>query len=207
MIESIFNGNATPHQLVDFLLIVQLLFLFAYFLSAFFLISNDYAGFVGLFLGIIYLLTIVLTYRVLRKDITTRTSYGILLGVTLILIFMSLESAIFWGQYAGCTPFKYTLNITNASAYAVECTNPWAMRSVSTFSVFLFLSYICQLALLIKYKEELLASAPSYDYSPLPTTNNMHAGGPSAMTNNSYAPSAIGNTYIQPGKFPNSVDI
>jgi hypothetical protein len=52
----------------------------------------------------------------------------------------------------------------------VECGNVAAMRSCCAFSVFMFLSYLFQVALLFRFKDDILSSVPlNEDYSSVPT--------------------------------------
>lgn len=67
-----------------------------------------------------------------------------------MLIFISLQSAIFWGQYSGCESYN-----DNRS---VNCQNKPAMKSICTFSVLMFISYITQLVAMIAFKQELLGN-------------------------------------------------
>lgn len=168
LFESILSGNYSIEQLIDVIFIFQVFALFFYLISAFLLIHNGYVGLIALYLGIILLGFLIYAYRTLRMEIT-RTSYGIVLGGSFILIFILLESAIFWGQSSGCRPTKRipTSSSSDGAApnqnylfYGVDCVNIGAMESLCTFSVLLFLSYLILLAVMIKNKHEILGSAP-----------------------------------------------
>lgn len=107
-----------------------------------------------------------------------------------MLVFVSLESAIFWGQYSRCTSSRrrsllrsdgidHSLSVELSTelmyhrelTYGVECNHTSAMKSVCTFSVMMFLSYLALIAVLIKFKNEILGSAPLNEgYSAVPTT-------------------------------------
>jgi len=65
------------------------------------------------------------------------------------------------GQYANCElNNESTVSIIRSGEIGVECSHIGAMKSVCTFSVFLFLSYIFQIVVLYVYKDLLLGSAP-----------------------------------------------
>ncbi|RYH14110.1 hypothetical protein EON65_34150 [archaeon] len=154
---SSFNLNAiqdySPDQILKGNLLLQVVFVVCYLISALFIASNTYAGFNSLLLGIIIIAVIGLSYYGLFKEVT-RTLFGIVLGCSVMLIFMTLQSAIFWGQYSDCTPNSLLNSVT-------QCYNPAAMKSCCTFSVFLFLTYIAQVAAMIRYKNDVLGAAPS----------------------------------------------
>jgi len=178
----------THEQLIDGSLLCQVVLTSCYFISSLFTLSNPYAGFNGFFLGLIYYIFIVLSYYGIRKHIT-RTHYGFVLAGTIFLIFISLENAIFWGQYSNCQVYDARRRLNNIisekhrlTSYSVACHHTAAMKSVCTFSVFLFLSYIFQVLVYLKFKDELLGSGKldegytqvhSYDYAvPEPLLSN-----------------------------------
>jgi hypothetical protein len=80
----------------------QACFTFAYVISSFVVSSNSYAGFNAVLLGIIYIGMTGLVYLKMKNN-TDRLTYGVILGIGVMLIFISLESAIFWGQYSRCS--------------------------------------------------------------------------------------------------------
>lgn len=173
-------------EFIDRLLQVQGLLILAYFISACVVGGNSFAGFNALFLGIIFGCVAVATYYGL-KIYPTRLNFGIILGGTAILMFLSLQSAIFWGQYADCETHRRYLSEeveSNATLQRIlsssfdlgpECKNTSAMKSVCTFSVFMFLSYIAQIWLLVQFKNDILVSAPpeTDNYSSIPSFNTL----------------------------------
>jgi len=180
-------------ELLDYTLIAQLLFSCCYLISSFFVFGNDYAGFNALLLSVFFFLKIYFTYVGIKKS-PSRSLYGAVLGSGLILLVLSLQSAIFWGQYADCekasqpssaptnSPAQAQKILMNSSAnldfaqrqlLGVECNHTSAMKSVCAFSVFMFLAYIVELGLLLKFKNEFLGSAPldeGFNYSSVPVT-------------------------------------
>lgn len=129
----------------------------------------------------------------------SRTLFGVILGATSFLVVLSLETAIYWGQYGDCIvavptqaptrlpgvvrkleqdistvfhePLYHRLLRFNTD---VECYHVHAMKSVCAFSVFMFLSYVVLIGLLLKYQHDILGTAPLDEglgnYSPLPTS-------------------------------------
>ena len=94
-----------------------------------------------------------------------------------MLVFVSLQSAIFWGQYSRCesdSGRRLLRQISNSItmttqyedterrmlSYGVECAHTSAMKSVCTFSVMMFLSYVVLVAVMIKFKNDILGPAP-----------------------------------------------
>ena len=94
---------------------------------------------------------------------------------------------VYVGQYSNCTPAMYEIfhRASNgmfytmslflllwnehhykkllyllSSAYGVECDSIGAMKSLCTFSVFMMLSYIFELIVLLKFKDDLLGNGP-----------------------------------------------
>ena len=88
-------------DLIDGTLYFQTVVCFCYMISSFVVASNIYAGFDAVVLGLVYAGFIVTTYYGVRFT-PSRTFYGAVLGGAIILCFMSLQSSIFWGQYAHC---------------------------------------------------------------------------------------------------------
>lgn len=164
LVDAILSGNYSHEQILDLSFIIHGIFTFGYFVSALVLYSNVYAGFNGIFLGLVVIGFTIYGYRVLRHDVN-RTSYGIILGGNFILVFILLQSAIFWGQYSGCVPYNDGSHVS----YGVDCRHRRAMESICSFSVLLFISYGAQIAVMIKHKNDILGSAPSYEYSRVPT--------------------------------------
>lgn len=173
-------------ELLDRLLQVQALLILAYFISACVVGGNSFAGFNALFLGIIFGGFAAATYYGL-KIYPNRLNFGLILGGASILLFMSLQSAIFWGQYAECESHSrryLTDDLESTTAQRAlsssfdlgpECKNISAMKSVCTFSVFMFLSYISQIWHLVHFKNDILVSAPpeTDNYSTIPTFSTL----------------------------------
>lgn len=93
---------------VSYLLQVQSVFICLYLLSAVFVADNSYNGFNSLLLGGVFLAFAGLTYYVLNFHIN-RTIFGAVLGSSCILMFIALESSIFWGQISNCSAPMVTL--------------------------------------------------------------------------------------------------
>lgn len=125
-----------------------------------------------------------------------------------MLIFVSLESAIFWGQYSRCSSdrrvllrggadtyrdeilsihtisiedfFPKPVTVSRELSFGVECNHTSAMKSVCTFSIMMFLSYVALVAVMIKFKNEILGPAPLNEgYVPVSTNSPIPAAPPS----------------------------
>jgi ABC-type branched-subunit amino acid transport system permease subunit len=155
-----------PHtQLIDGTLAAQAVFLLCLLISALFLLSNSYSGFVLFLYSVIWICWIPGSYYSMRMA-PGRLLYGVTLGVGAMLLILTLMEAIFFGQSSGCsqTPERRLLGI--------ECYQTGAMKSVCTFSVFLFLSQTFFLFVVLRHKDELLPISPSSEsqYAKVPQT-------------------------------------
>lgn len=195
-------------QLLDGTLAAQAVFTACYFISSLVLSGNAFDGFNAVMLGLVYGASVALVYFKIRRE-PSRIMYGIILGISVVLMIISLQSAIFWGQYAGCessssSSTSYSTSPTMAPSPSPtssrriltemdsvhEAYNPFssshrqlyiseqckyrpAMRSLCAFSVFMFLSYIFEIALLVRYKDDILkASTGREGYAAVPNPMN-----------------------------------
>lgn len=236
-------------QIIDVTLLSQAVFSGCFTLSSFFVHFNTFGGINAIILALIYISFIAVTYYGIRKTIS-RTSYGAILAAAVFLVFISLESAIFWGQYSNCSkmhtksfiskiidpdkiltgsdrptakptakpsreptqavrrslrdfdpidsvmneityteswnnPFEGIDHSRRLINFYSQCHNTRAMKSLCAFSVFMFLSYIFQVFILLRFKDDLLGSGPlneGYGYSPvlkddIAVTNNLPISG------------------------------
>lgn len=74
--------------------------------------------------------------------------YGILVGESVFLALLSLQTAIFWGQYSNCRPISY-------DRY-VECRPKDAMPVAAAFASIMFVILITQVGLLLYKKHKFL---------------------------------------------------
>jgi hypothetical protein len=163
-------GHISPGRLLDYVLLVQTTFASCYLISSFVVSSNAYAGFNAWFAGFIFLASIALSYVGIRRTVS-RINYGMVLGSSSILLIFSLQTAIFWGQYSGCSSSSSeTLIVTTSGTIGTECKNVSAMKAVCTFSVFLFIGYLSLIGTLLAYKDELLEGVGT----PFDPTENDH---------------------------------
>jgi len=156
-----------PHtQLIDATLAAQSVFVLCLLISALFLLSNSYSGFVLFLYGVIWMCWIPGSYYSTRMA-SGRLLYGVMLGVGAVLAILTLMEAIFFGQSSGCsqTPKRRLL-------LGIECYQTGAMKSVCTFSVFLFISQIIFLVVVLRHKDELLPISPASEsqYAKVPQT-------------------------------------
>jgi hypothetical protein len=162
-------------EIIDGLIVCQIVFIFCYLISTFVTLWTSYGGFSSVVSGLVYAAFCALTYYGLRRNIS-RTLYGIILGGSFILVFITLESAIYWGQYGNCEHVSTTSQI--------HCAKQSAMKSICTFSVFLFLSYLVLLGVMTKFKNEILGTAALNEgmgYAPVSTTLGFEKDGHDAQ--------------------------
>ena len=164
---------------IDFNLVAQAFFTSCYLISSFFISFNAYAGLISMFSGLIFVLSIATTYYYIRIH-TNKLIFGAVLGSSSVIVFISLQTAIFWGQYSSCEKLPVIQRrISNATYfksliiekgnYGNECYGNSAMKSICVFSALLFITYIILVATLVFYKDEILETSPFYvNYSPVP---------------------------------------
>ena len=169
-------ASYTFNEVLNAVLQGECVCVFSYIISSLFLLSHSYAGFTTFVYGLVLAASIGLKFYSLRaKD---RVLYGAMLGVVTLLVVMTLQQAIFWGQSSGCTKTG-----VRRALLGVECNQVGAMRSVCTFSVFMFLLECLFLVLVLRHKDDLLpvgsgasggvagefVSAGPASYKPVPT--------------------------------------
>ena len=161
----------THNEILDWTLQGQSLFTLCYLISSLVVGRNSFAGFNAILLGLIFAAFIAATFYGLKKY-PSRLHFGLIMGGASILIFTSLESAIFWGQYSNCE--KYSESVFYWRFYddgkrtghiPPECDNRSAMKAVCSFSVFMFLSYIVLIAAMIRFKNDILVNVPFQEVS------------------------------------------
>ena len=167
-------------EIFPFLLLAQGLFTISNLIPALMLGSNTYAGFNVIFLELLYVGFIVGTYYGLTKYLS-RFYYGMILGGSSVLSLISLQSAIFWGDYADCVHSSSYINkiiILQPNGTGPECNNQAAMQAVGAFSVLMCLCYIAQISLMLYHKNEILADVQltASSYRPIPSTTNRNIG-------------------------------
>ena len=159
--------------------VAQAVFIFCFFVSSLFVSSNAYANFLAVFTSLIFAAFGLYSYYSLRINIT-RTNFGIVLGGTFVLVMISLQTSIFWGQYGNCEPYhnldKQTYH-SSRSLIGVDCSDTHAMKSLCAFAVFMFLSYLFLIGLLYRFKDDILGSAPLNEgYAPVATIAHEEPG-------------------------------
>ena len=147
-------GTMGHQEVLRNLLLTEGVCVFCYLVSSLFLLGNSYAGFTTFFFGLVVAGALGLKlYALTARD---RVLYGAMLGVVTLGLVMTLMQAILWGQSAGCAASG-----SGRRLLGVECTNVGAMKSVCTFSVFLFLQELVFLALVLRHKDDLLPVSQS----------------------------------------------
>ena len=185
-------------EAIDLTLAAQIFFSFCNLISSFVVGSNPYGGFIAILTALIYgAFTYVSWYGIRQKP--SRILYGGIVGACSMLICISLMTAIFWGQYADCETLSEAQarhhshsndNNNNHSNHTsrllletfsrrlttgIECKRTSAMSALCAFSVFMFLTYLVFIALILKFKDEILASVPPEDGYNQPGTTGSGA--------------------------------
>ena len=160
--------NDTPRFLTA-LLGIESLSTFAFFISACTVASTANAGFnvmitaflyIGFCLGGMYTLT--------RSQ--SGVAIGFLIGVSLMLTVLSLQTAVFWGQLANCADSvgvggvdAIQLDISSGVIDHYTCANRGGMRSVCVFASINFIIGLAFSGSLIKGKDEIINEVGGYD--------------------------------------------
>lgn len=106
------------------------------------------------FLFVKYSMSLYGVYYICRA--INRTYYGIALGLYSVLILVSLQTAIFWGQYSSCDRIEVHIDIKGRNLEGIDCDDVSAMKSLCAFSVFLFLTHLTFTLSLFFYKDRIL---------------------------------------------------
>lgn len=154
----------TSFQLIEINIFCQVLLTVGYLISAIILSGNSYNGFNAIITSFLYFLFSSFCFYGLQKNVINRTIFGIILGISCMMIFISLESAMFWWAYSYCNSYKKEIqpNSSNKSRslLGIECDHVGAMTVISFLSFLLLLSNITLSYTLVKYKDDILIPAP-----------------------------------------------
>lgn len=96
-------------KLYDGLICGQAVCAACFLLSALFIASNPYAGAVAVLTGLVVPLHVGGSWYCIRRAVS-RTLYGAVLGSSCVMVFVYLETAIFWGQYSDCEKYSHEYN-------------------------------------------------------------------------------------------------
>eukprot|EP00904_Undaria_pinnatifida_P008411 jgi/Undpi1/46/HiC_scaffold_1.g00046.m1 len=138
-----------------------------FFICACVVSSNANAGFNVVLTAIIYVVYVALLAAIFNKKRSVDGGQdasmaiepmvgGVLIGVTTMMCFLSLMTAIYWGEMSGCD--SDTDDVTGYSCYSAS-----GMAAVSWFASFLLIAQACMLAALVLWKEDLLFGDNGYD--------------------------------------------
>jgi len=141
-----FVVQMTSLGLIEMCVYIEGLCTIGFLITAFVLGANTYAGFTAIFTGLVYCGYVVISYFGL-ENFKSRTFFGILLGAGVFLCILSLQTAVFWGEYSKCRP---------STQLTVECKQREAMVSACVFACFMFIFLLAQMVLLYLYKDKLL---------------------------------------------------
>ena len=118
--------NYTWKEMVLYTIIVEIVLSTCFLVAASSLIWNHYAGAVGILTGLAYLSFCGISYYGIMVK-PNRTFYGAILGASCVLVFVALQSAIFFGQYSNCTlstPRRRITTITNTQEHVSLLLQP-----------------------------------------------------------------------------------
>lgn len=128
-------------------------------------VGNSFTGFTGMLFGALWVAYLPIAYYVVRISPGERVAYGIVLGLGIWLVVLTLMEAIYYGQVSNCS----SVGGVRRALLSAECAHPAAQKSACVFSVFLFLGGGVLQVLLLKHKDVLLpnpsalSSGSAYD--------------------------------------------
>jgi hypothetical protein len=198
----------TFDEILNPLLISQAAFTAAYLIAALIVCSNTFAGANAVLLGLLCVAFLTITYHVLKRELN-RFNFGVLLGGGATLIFISLQAAIFWGEYSKCVKPDSLIDLINSwnhdPGIGPQCHYRHAMSVLCAFSVLLFLSYVVQIGAMLHFKNEILAEVPygTSSYRPIPSTSSQllqhqHQPTPQQASSHQHHP----HSFQQPAQLP-----
>ena len=106
------------NELIDYSIIMQGILSFCFLISAFSVASNNYGGFVAVFSAFCFMSFTGVSYYGVRYK-PDKVFYGAILGGSVVLVFVTFLSAIFWREYSTCSTVSVpTAEPTSAPTYA-----------------------------------------------------------------------------------------
>uniref|UniRef100_A0A7S1TNM9 MARVEL domain-containing protein n=1 Tax=Phaeomonas parva TaxID=124430 RepID=A0A7S1TNM9_9STRA len=159
-------GNAEHGKLLNVNLALQALFSFALLICSFVVAATANAGFNAVLTAILSCTFVVGAYRVLNRSQST-LAVGFVIGVSTMMSFLMLMTAVFWGQLSGCEDVK-----DDPDQYS--CDNKKAYGATCAMSVLLFLLDVSFTILLVLWRDDFMSESSGYD----------DIGGNSAFVNN-----------------------
>jgi hypothetical protein len=170
-------GDLSPKRLININLATQMAFSLFFSISSFFVAKIANAGLNVVLTGAANFLFASAAFYVVNKR-QDAGSIGQVIGAGAVMVFLSLITAIYWGQLSRCQKVELSIR-------SYDCENKEAMRAVCAFAFFMFLlqvsrsssnseiAYIISLSqqlqftvLLNNYKTHILAEAMQYAELP-----------------------------------------
>lgn len=121
----------------NFVLGTQAVFATCFFVSACTVADTANVGFNVVFTALIFTAHVALCWVVINR-LKTSLWVGILIGTSISLTFLSLTTAIYWGELSGCTPEQDIDDDRVGSTYSCHAVD--AYKAVCAFAVLLFVS-------------------------------------------------------------------
>ncbi|EWM28982.1 hypothetical protein Naga_100737g2 [Nannochloropsis gaditana] len=148
-------GDLDHEKLITAGLVTQGVFVLCYTICSFVVASTANMGFNAVLTALLYIFYVAGTYHVLQRS-KMPLAVGFVLGVSVMITFLSLMTAIFWGQLANCSPGYYDIkrySCTNRSAYSATCA----------FATLLFLVQLVFTSALVLWRDEFIQDSSAYD--------------------------------------------
>ncbi|CAM9790647.1 unnamed protein product, partial [Ascophyllum nodosum] len=143
------------------------LFTLCFFICACVVSGNANAGFNVVLTGIIYVVYVGMLGAVFNKKRSVDGAAdaamaiepmvgGLLIGMTTMMCFLSLMTAIYWGEMSGCED-------TDDDVTGYSCISASGMAAVSWFASLLLVAQAAMLVVLILWKDDIFFVEGGYD--------------------------------------------
>eukprot|EP00903_Cladosiphon_okamuranus_P008088 g7798.t1 len=128
---------------------IMLIFTAAFFICALVVASIDNAGFDVVLTGLLLCVWEVGAMWLLKRG-PHETSLGFLIGVTIVINLITIMTAIYWGQLAGCD------SADDGDYDQYSCTDKSAMRGVAAFASIIWVLQLPYIYLLVQRRGVLI---------------------------------------------------
>ncbi|GAB5029846.1 Hypothetical protein NocV09_00104580 [Nannochloropsis oceanica] len=116
-------GDLDHEKLITAGLLLQGVFVLCYTICSFVVASTANMGFNAVLTALLYIFYVAGTYHVLQRS-KMPLAIGFVLGVSVMITFLSLMTAIFWGQLSNCSPGYYDVKRYSCTVAGAVATVP-----------------------------------------------------------------------------------
>jgi hypothetical protein len=181
----------TYSEILDYSFAVITIASILFLVSCFPIESKNTDGVVAIFTGVVFVLFLPVSYYALRIA-PSRMGIGTVIGASLVMITVALQTAIFWGQHGNCLRYSVApegqqlkdeqepelmshrllqeADVVNKTDYMISykqftettCNSTEAMKRLCGIAVFIFLFYIYFVGVVYHYMDDIVGSSSEY---------------------------------------------